>query len=290
MEEQQIVYEIVSLAVDARLKDTRAPLHRTRTGEIRPTLSICFAPQAQFVMAYSLNTEPLNQETLAALLYAAFATTEKVPYGGLPDVVTCGSMEAFTPALQHTLDCLGIRVQQGSSVSPVFRGRAERLLARMQQEFWNELSDGSPPDNLPSDISTVDLTLFEVNYLLRSYLLAYNQAISERPGMAWQPSRKGEPTQIGTLLGTLHTRTLTRKGISYLMHTYWHEQLAAFVPGTTVLLRPIPSFSASTPETIDVFIQSEWICSFVVQQEQLSRDLFQRKFDVQSAYKQQKEG
>lgn len=275
MEEQQIIYEIVCLVADVCLEDTRAPLYRTKTGKIRPTLSMCFAPGPNLVMAYSLNAEPLNKQTLAALLYAAFTTSEKIPYGGLPDIITCGSIEAFTPALQQTLEHWGILVQPQSG--PISRRSVERFLAKLQREFWDELLDGFTPDNLPSDARTVDFTLFEIDHLLQSYLLAHNQAIcgelEESSHVAWQPSRRGESSQLRMLLGPDLTRTLTRKGISYLMQTYWHERLALFAPGTTVLLRPISSFSTSIPETLDVFVRSEWICSLAVQQERWSREI-----------------
>ena len=282
MQDQQLAYVVDSMVVDVLLKETRAPLYRTRAGTIRPILSVCFAPKAKQVMAYSLNTEPLSPQELATLLYAAFTASQEVPYGGLPDTITCDAMPALTPALQQTLEHLGIRVQQGSQDEPMARGASERFFARLTREFWDTYSHGATSDTQCFPLRIMDVPLCEADYLLRSYLLAYNEAIQRESDEAPPISRREQPSHLERLLTPPLPRILTQKGLSYLTQTYWHERFASLLPGTTVLLRPVPSFSASLPETIDVFVHTEWICSFSVKPLQSFHHRFGRSIESTS--------
>lgn len=271
MRNNHLVYEIHSLEVDISVRDTRISIFRTASRWIRPSFSFCFVPGADLVLAYSLSAAQPDQHTLAALLYAAFTPSPAKPYGGMPDEVWFDGLPGDAPTLQQIFDHLGIPARYVSPDSSR-NGNVERFVATLKKAFWDLLLDLANPEEPESRKKIEGLTLHHLDGMLESYLIASNQMVHDEsevsPLTAWQTSyspKQADPSQLAGLLSEWLPRTVMRDGISYQGRRYWHKRFATLAPGTVVSLRSVPSFSVSSPETIEVFFQTGWLCSLAVQ-------------------------
>lgn len=93
----------------------------------------------------------------------------------------------------------------------------------------------------------------------------YHRSVKSRTGQSplafWQTYCfliPVDPHRLAKPLGEGIRRAVLGSGIPYYGRCYWHNELAALLAGTEILIYPTPSLSF--PESVEVFMRDSWIC------------------------------
>ena len=120
----RIVWQIDHKApLHVLVRDLRASSHRTRSGEVRPYLTLVIDSASRLVMAGLFSYDPPDRFLVAAAIRAGMLTNQDKPFGGVPDEIWVDNGKDLIAAhVQHLVAGLGSTLLPGPPHYPELRG------------------------------------------------------------------------------------------------------------------------------------------------------------------------
>jgi putative transposase len=264
----QIIFEIDHTQIDILAKDVRPPKYRTKSGEIRPWLTLCIERRSRLIMAAIFGYDRPDQYTVAAAIREAILVSEDKPYGGVPDIILVDNgKELLSHHIQHITQGLHIILRPCIRHQPQQKGKVERKFGTLNTRLWSTLPgyvDSNTEKRNPH--ARAEYTIAQLEEKLREYIAQYHNEVHSQlkgrtPLMYWQEhcfAEQKDARELDPLLMKAKTCTVIKTGIKYQSRLYWHTALAEFV-GKKVLVRSAPNYVS--PEDIEVFDRDSWICT-----------------------------
>jgi putative transposase len=264
----QIIYEIDHTQIDVLAKDIRPPKYQTKSGEIRPWLTLCIERRSRLIMAAILSYDRPDQYTVAAAIREAILVSDDKPYGGVPDIILVDNgKELLSHHIQLITQGLHIYLRPCIRHQPQQKGRVERKFGTLNTRLWSPLAgyvDSNVQKRNPH--AKAEFTIAQLEKKLQEYIAQYNNEVHSQlhgrtPLQYWQEhcfAEEKDPRELDALLMKGGLRKVVKTGIKYQGRLYWHVALAGFV-GQEVLVRSAPTYSA--PDDIEVYYRKLWICT-----------------------------
>jgi Mu transposase, C-terminal len=264
----QIILEIDHTQIDVLAKDIRPPKYRTKSGEIRPWLTLCLERRSRLIMAAIFSYDRPDQYTVAAAIREAILVSDDKPYGGVPDIILVDNgKELLSHHIQHITQGLHIMLRPCIRHQPQQKGKVERMMGTLNTRLWSD-----QPGYVDSDVqkrnphAKAELTIAQLEEKLRAFIAQYNNEVHSRlrgrtPLEYWHEHCFADPIDerdLDPLLMKKKTCTVHKFGIKYLTRIYWHRALADLV-GKQVQVRSAPNYAP--PDDIEVFDRDNWICT-----------------------------
>ena len=264
----QMVLEIDHTQVDALAKDIREKKYRTKSGEIRPWLTLIIERRSRVIMAAIFSYDRPDQYTVAAAIREAILISPGKPYGGIPDIILVDNgKELLAHHIQHITQELHIILRPCIRHQPQQKGKVERLFGTLNTRLWSTL-DGYVDSDVTkrNPHAKARYTIAELEARLREYIQKYHREVHSRlqkrtPLQYWMENCYAQPIDVrrlDALLTKAEGREAHKFGIQYRKRTYWNRDLGTVI-GKHVLIRATPSYAA--PDDIEVFYEDLWVCT-----------------------------
>lgn len=264
----RIVWQIDHKApLHVLVRDLRAPSHRTRSGEVRPYLTLVIDSASRLVMAGLFSYDPPDRFMVAAAIRAGMLTTQDKPFGGVPDEIWVDNGKDLIAEHVHQLVAgLGSTLSPGPPHYPELRGIVERFHETLDTRLWSTL-----PGYVGANVvernpkAKAELSLSELDQRFRTFIECYHQEVHSATGQTPLQFWREHATQIPVnerlldmLLKEAAQRRVLKEGIKYMSRIYWHADLATLV-GEDILVRAVPSYM--TPDELEVYFEDQWRCT-----------------------------
>ncbi|MDQ2904228.1 MAG: Mu transposase C-terminal domain-containing protein [Chloroflexota bacterium] len=249
------------------IRDLRVPSHRTKSGEVRPYLTLVIDSASRLVMAGLFSYDPPDRFQVAAAIRAGILTTQDKPFGGVPDEIWVDNGKDLIA--EHVLQLaagLGSTLLPGPPHYPELRGIVERFHETLDTRLWSTL-----PGYVGANVvernpqAKAELSLSELDQRFRAFIERYHQEVhsvtGQTPIQFWQEHATQIPVNerlLDVLLKEAAQRRVLKEGIKYMSRVYWHADLATLV-GEDVLVRAVPSYMA--PDELEVYFEDQWRCT-----------------------------
>jgi len=290
----QIIFEIDHTQIDVLAKDVRPPKYRTKSGEIRPWLTLCIERRSRLIMAAIFGYDRPDQYTVAAAIREAILVSDDRPYGGVPDIILVDNgKELLSHHIQHITQGLHIVLRPCIRHQPQQKGKVERKFGTLNTRLWSTLLgyvDSNTEKRNPH--AKAEYTIAQLEEKLREYIAQYHNEVHSQlkgrtPLMYWQehcfPEQKDE-RELDPLLMKAKTCKVVKTGIKYRGRLYWHKALGSFV-GKRVSARSVPTYAP--PDEIQVFADDIWICSAFATDSEMGKAVTAK--EVRDAQREQRE-
>ena len=262
-----IVYQIDHTLVDVLVKDLRSAHYRTKSGEIRPWLTLCIDSRSRLVMAAIFGYDHPDRYTVATAIRDAVLTSAQKLYGGIPhEIWVDNGKELLAHHVHQLAQGLQITLHPCKPHRPQEKGIVERFFGTLNTRLWAE-----QPGYVASNTEERDphakatLTLAELEQRFWAFIQKYHQEVhsetEETPLEYWTKycyAEPADPRDLDILLKEPIDRVVVREGIYYKNRTYWHSIVPELV-GQHVDIRIAPIYRA--PDEIEVFLNHQWICT-----------------------------
>ncbi len=261
------VYQIDHTQVDVLVRDIRAKRYRTKSGEIRPWLTLVMDSRSRLVMAAIFAYDQPDRFTVASAIRDSLLTSDKKPFGGIPDEIWIDNgKELLSRHVSELIRELNILKKALPPRQPQQKGIVERFFGTLNTWLWATL-----PGYVASNTSQrnpkarAELTLAELVKEFQKFIEQYHQEAhsetDETPLDFWMKYCFVEPVEarrLDVLLLEAKTRKVHKSGIKYEGRKYWHVDLFDMI-GEEVIIRTKPVYTA--PDEIEVFHTDEWKCT-----------------------------
>lgn len=230
---------------------------------VRPWLTIIFDDHSRSIAGYELSfTAPSAMKTALALRHAIWRKKEpQWSICGIPSIFYTDHGSDFTSKHMEQV-CIDLKIQLIFSTigEPRGRGKIERFFLTLNQMLLSELEGYTGAKK-----AVPKLTLAELNTLIGSFILEYNQrphsSTGQAPKLRWEaqgflPRMPESLEQLDLLLMTVSKkRRIQRDGIRFQGLRYLDPVLADYV-GVSVLIR----YDPADLTTIRVFHKNHYLC------------------------------
>ncbi len=136
----QIILEIDHTQIDVLAKDIRPPKYQTKSGEIRPWLTLCVERRSRLIMAAIFSYDRPDQYTVAAAIREGILVSDEKPYGGVPDIILVDNgKELLSHHIQLITQGLHIYLRPCIRHQPQQKGRVERTFGTLNTRLWSTL-------------------------------------------------------------------------------------------------------------------------------------------------------
>ncbi len=290
----QVILEIDHTQIDVLAKDMRSKKYRTKSGEVRPWLTLALERRSRLIMAAIFGYDRPDQYTVAAAIREAILTSDEKPYGGIPDIILVDNgKELLSQHVQHITQGLHIILRPCIRHQPQQKGKVERVFGTFNTRVWSE-----EPGYVDSDTqkrnphARAEKTIAQLEETLRAFIAKYNNEVHSQlkgrtPLEYWNERCFAEPIDerdLDPLLKKSKPCKVIKTGIKYRSRLYWHRALGGYV-GKWVFVRAVPSYAA--PDEIEVFDRDDWICSAIAVDSEAGRAVTAE--DVRAAKREQRE-
>jgi putative transposase len=271
-----IVYQIDHTPVDVLVIDTRSAKYRSKSGEVRPWITLVLASNSRLVLDAQFGFLSPDRFTVAAAIRNALVTSETKPYGGRPDEIwvdkgrelVSNHVQQLASELDIILRYPGDDDEEDKTFPhhPERRSRVERFFGTLNTRLWCE-QPGYVGSNTVERNPTAkaELTLAQLIARFWEFIDKYHHEVHSSTGQTpldyWAENCFAEPVsneRLAVLLKEAYTRTVGKPGIQYDNREYWHAKLGGLM-GQKVTIRVAPSYVP--PDEIEVFHNKEWICT-----------------------------
>ena len=131
----QMVLEIDHTQVDTLAKDIRSKKYQTKSGEVRPWLTLAIERRAGLFMAAILSYDRPDQHTVAAAIRESILIYPGKPYGGVPDIILVDNgKELLSHHIQHITQELHIILRPCIRHQPQQKGKVERRFGTLNTQ------------------------------------------------------------------------------------------------------------------------------------------------------------
>lgn len=262
-----IVYQIDHTLVDVLVKDLRSATYRTKSGEIRPWLTLCIDSRSRLVMAAVFGYDHPDRYTVATAIRDAVLTSDQKLYGGIPhELWVDNGKELLAHHVHQLAQGLQFTLHPCKPHRPQEKGIVERFFGTLNTRLWAE-----QPGYVASNTEERDphakatLTLAELEQRFWAFIQKYHQEVhsetEETPLEYWARycyAEPADPRDLDILLKEPIDRVVVREGIQYKNRIYWNAIVPELV-GQHVDIRVAPIYRA--PDEIEVFQGHQWMCT-----------------------------
>jgi transposase InsO family protein len=262
-----IVYQIDPTRVNVLVKDLRKPSCRSKSGMVRPWLTVCFDSRSRLVLAAIFTYDHPNRYTIAAVIRDAVLAPKTRPYGGVPHEIWIDrGKELLSHHVEQLTQELQIQLHKCHRHRPQEKGLIERFFRTLNTRFWSTQPGyvGSNVVERNPHVKAV-LTIQELEQRFWVFIEKYHQEVHsqthEAPIEYWKKHCYAEPAdlrQLDVLLQEPVPHYVQRTGIHMENRVYWNKALATRI-GTWVVIRSAPHYQA--PDQIEVFQKKQWLCT-----------------------------
>ncbi|MFL5625400.1 MAG: helix-turn-helix domain-containing protein [Ktedonobacteraceae bacterium] len=270
-----IVYQIDFTPVDVLVKDMRKRGYRTKSGQIRPRLTLCMDASSRLVLAAIFTYDTPDRFTIASAIRDALSATEEKPYGGTPDEIWVDhGKQMISKHVQLITQELHIELHdcrphdREDNGNPQEKGIVERFFETLNTRLWSTL-EGYVNSNTEkrNPHAQAKYTLAELADKFWEFIDKYHHEVHSETGMTpldyWAEhcyTEAPDPTLLDIILQVRDHPTLIKEGIKHDGRVYWHDDLGEFIPvGAKVLIRAQPGYGP--PDEIEVYYNYQWICT-----------------------------
>ncbi len=262
-----ITYQIDHTPVDVLVKDLRSEPYRTKSGEVRPWLTLCIDSRSRLVMAAVFGYDRPDRYTVAAAIREAVLTSDTKRYGGKPhEIWVDNGQELLSHHVYQLTQSLQIVLHPCKTHRPQEKGIVERFFGTLNTRLWTD-QPGYVASNTEerNPNAKAKLTLSQLEDLFWSFIHQYHQEVHsetlETPLSYWEKHCYAEPANprdLDMLLKEPADRVVAKDGIYYRNRIYWHTIVPDLV-GKHVEVRAAPIYRA--PDEIEVFLDHQWMCT-----------------------------
>lgn len=289
-----MILEIDHTQIDVLAKDMRSKKYRTKSGEVRPWLTLALERRSRLILAAIFSYDRPDQYTVAAAIREAILTSDEKPYGGIPDIILVDNgKELLSHHVQHITQGLHIILRPCIRHQPQQKGKVERMFGTFNTRVWSE-----EPGYVDSDTqkrnphARAEKTIAQLEKKLRGFIAKYNNEVHSQlkgrtPLEYWHERCFAEPIDerdLDPLLKKSKPCKVIKTGIKYRGRLYWHRALGGHV-GKWVFVRAVPSYAA--PDDIEVFDRDDWICTAFAIDSEMGKAVTAE--DVRAAQREQRE-
>lgn len=289
----QIVYQIDHTPIDVLVRDMRSERYRTKSGEVRPWLTLTMDSRSRLMMAAQFGYDRPDRFTVAAAIRDSLLTSKSKPYGGIPDEIWVDrGKELLANHVEQIASELGIRLFPGPPHQPQLRGRTERFFGTLNTRLWSTLPGyvaSNTTERNPN--ARAELTISELVDEFWAFVERYHHEVHSETGETPIDYWNGhcfappvDPRRLDILLMERARRKVGKIGIRYKSREYWHDALASLV-GESVLVRAGPSYAA--PDEIEVFHDGHWVCTAFATDSERGRAV--NRSDIRAAQRRQRQ-
>ena len=267
MEEFLIIYELDHTQVDVLVEDIRPEHLRTKSGEIRPWLTLCIDRRSRLVMAAIFSYDRPDRHTVAAAIREAVLVSDEKPYGGVPNEIWVDrGKELLATHIHSFTQELKVILHPCTPHYPQEKGIVERFFGVLNTRLW-VLQPGYVDSNTVerSPRAKAELTIAELEARFKAFIEVYHHEVHSQtkfsPLEYWQEYCWAERVDVRTLdrlLKEAKGRMVLKSGIKYQGRMYWHTALATVVR-KTVVIRAAPTYVV--PDEIEVYHNDTWLCT-----------------------------
>ncbi len=212
-----VILEIHTLVLDLLPRDVPPSPDQTDSGRLRPSLTLCYAPQASRTMSYRLHAGAPDRRTVATVLHEALVQLRE-PSEGTPteDQPLQGPM-VFEHGIQYTWYSPGIHIRY---VSPhqCISGAIERFFPLLNTRPLHSVSTNMSDQGTRPGNNREPVTLAEIERMLSRFSKKYyhtaNRMAGRCPHSPWQAyssTKRVDPHGFASLLeGPDDQNTTTR--------------------------------------------------------------------------------
>jgi putative transposase len=266
-ESSLVVYQIDHTPVDVLVKDLRSESYRTKSGEVRPWLTLCIDSRSRIVMAAIFGYDRPDRYAVAAAIRDAVLISDTKRHGGTPhEIWVDNGHELLSHHVHQLTQALHVVLHPCKPHRPQEKGIVERFFATLNTRLWAD-QPGYVASNTQerNPHAQAGLTLSQLEDLFWHFIRQYHQEVhsetQETPLDYWDAhcyAEPADPRDVDMLLKEPTTRVVAKDGISYRKRIYWHTTLPDLV-GKQVLVRAEPIYRA--PDEIEVFLDHQWMCT-----------------------------
>ncbi len=262
-----MVYQIDHTLVDVIIVDIRSKKYRSKSGQVRPHLTLAMDSKSRLVMGAQFGYEAADRFRVAATIRDCLVTSEEKPFGGIPDQIWVDNgRELISNHVRGFTREIGIKLEPGRPHLPQHRGIVERFFGTLNTRLWSRLPGYVGSNTVERNPSAkAELTLVELVGEFWEFIDRYHNevhsVVGKTPVEYWMDNcfaESVEPGHLAVLLKERKTRRVIKKGIRFKNRFYWDKALAGLV-GQDVLIRVGPSYVA--PDDIEVFHDGRWVCT-----------------------------
>jgi putative transposase len=290
----QVILEIDHTQIDVLAKDMRPKKYRSKSGEIRPWLTLALERRSRLIMAAIFSYDKPDQYTVAAAIREAILTSDDKPYGGIPDIILVDNgKELLSHHIQHITQGLHIILRPCIRHQPQQKGKVERMFGTLNTRVWSE-----EPGYVDSNVqkrnphARAERTIAQLEEKLRTFTVQYNNEVHSQlkgrtPLEYWNErcfAEQIDERDLDPLLKKSKLCKVIKPGIKYRGRLYWHRALGGYV-GKWVFVRAVPSYAA--PDDIEVFDRDDWICPAFAIDSEMGKAVTAE--DVRAAQREQRE-
>jgi putative transposase len=290
----QVILEIDHTQIDVLAKDMRPEKYQSKSGEIRPWLTLALERRSRLIMAAIFSYDRPDQYTVAAAIREAILISDDKPYGGIPDIILVDNgKELLSHHIQHITQGLHIILRPCIRHQPQQKGKVERIFGTLNTRVWSD-----QPGYVDSNVqkrnphARAELTIAQLEEKLRAFIAQYNNEVHSQlkgrtPLEYWNERCFAEPIDerdLDPLLKKSKLCKVIKTGIKYRGRLYWHRALGGYV-GKYVFVRAVPSYAA--PDEIEVFDRDDWICPAFAIDSEVGKAVTAE--DVRAAQREQRE-
>ena len=262
-----IVYQIDPTRVNLLIKDLRKPSCRSKSGMVRPWLTVCFDSRSRLVLAAIFTYDHPDRYTIAAAIRDAVLAPLTSPYGGIPHEIWIDhGKELLSHHVEQLTQELSVQLHKCHRHRPQEKGLIERFFRTLNTRFWSTQPGyvGSNVVERNPHVKAV-LTMQELERRFWQFIEGYHHEVhsqtQEAPLAYWKThcyAESADPRKLDILLQEPIAHKVQRTGIHTENRVYWDKALATRV-GSWVVTRAAPHYQA--PEQIEVFQKRRWICT-----------------------------
>lgn len=290
----QVILEIDHTQIDVLAKDVRPKKYQSKSGEIRPWLTLAIERRSRLIMAAIFSYDRPDQYTVAAAIREAILVSDDKPYGGIPDIILVDNgKELLSHHIQHITQGLHTILRPCIRHQPQQKGKVERMFGTLNTRVWSD-----EPGYVDSNVqkrnphARAELTITQLEEKLRAFIRQYNNEVHSQlkgrtPLEYWNERCFAEPIDerdLDPLLKKTKPCKVIKPGIKYRGRLYWHRALGGYV-GKQVFVRAVPSYAA--PDDIEVFDRDDWICPAFAIDSEVGKAVTAE--DVRAAQREQRE-
>jgi putative transposase len=290
----QVILEIDHTQIDVLAKDIRSKKYRSKSGEIRPWLTLALERRSRLIMAAIFGYDRPDQYTVAAAIREAILVSDDKPYGGVPDIILVDNgKELLSHHVQHITQGLHIILRPCIRHQPQQKGKVERIFGTLNTRVWSD-----EPGYVDSNVqkrnphARAERTIAQLEEKLRAFIAQYNNEVHSQlkgrtPLEYWNERCFADPIDerdLDPLLMKSKPCMANKIGIKYRGRLYWHRGLGGYV-GKQVFVRAVPSYAA--PDHIEVFDRDDWICTALAIDSEAGKAV--TAADVRAAQREQRE-
>ncbi len=270
-----IIYQTDWTIVPVLIKDLRRTGVRRKGGETRAYMTLCVEASSGVPTAAIFTYDTPNRYTIGSVIRDALLTTEKKPYGGIPDEIWVDQgkqmisehVKQIARDLHITLHPCIPRDREDRG-NPQENGKVERLHQTLQTQLWAKMAGYVGSNTVERNPNAqAELTIYDIvekfwEFINNKYLQEKHGDEKTTPKEYWAEHCHTWPPDderdLDILLQEGEWKKLHKEGIKHDSRVYWSEDFGSAIPiGTNVFIRSRPRYTR--PDEILVFYEDQRI-------------------------------